>query len=78
MRRLYGITVSMDMSLNQLGVGDGQGSMICCIPWGRKELDTTEQLNLTECFIFHLFEFKVVYIHTEAWHQVVYLNKVLI
>ena len=29
-----------------LGVVDGQGSMTCCIPWGHKELDTTEQLNL--------------------------------
>ena len=26
-----------------LGVGDGQGSLACCSPWGRKELDTTEQ-----------------------------------
>ena len=24
------------------GVGDGQGSLVCCSPWGRKELDTTE------------------------------------
>ena len=30
------------------GVGDGQGSLACCSPWGRKELDTTEQLNWTE------------------------------
>ena len=27
------------------GVGDGWGSLACCSPWGRKELDTTEQLN---------------------------------
>ena len=26
-------------------VGDGQGSLACCSPWGQKELDTTEQLN---------------------------------
>ena len=25
-----------------LGVGDGQGDLECCGPWGRKELDTTE------------------------------------
>ena len=24
------------------GVGDGQGSLVCCSPWGRKESDTTE------------------------------------
>ena len=26
-------------------VGDGQGSLACCSSWGRKELDTTEQLT---------------------------------
>ena len=28
-----------------LGVGDGQGSLACCSPWGRKESDTAERLN---------------------------------
>ena len=28
-----------------LGVGDGQGGLACCDSWGRKGLDTTEQLN---------------------------------
>ena len=28
-----------------LGVGDGQGGLVCCSPWGHKELDTTERLN---------------------------------
>ena len=27
------------------GVGDGQGNLECCIPWGGKESDTSEQLN---------------------------------
>ena len=27
------------------GVGDGQLSLGCCSPWGRKELDPTERLN---------------------------------
>ena len=31
-----------------LGVGDGQGSLACCSPWGCKDLDTTEWLNWTE------------------------------
>ena len=31
-----------------LGVGDGQGGLVCCSPWGHKELDTTERLNWTE------------------------------
>ena len=28
-----------------VGVGDGQGDLACCSPWGRKESDTTERLN---------------------------------
>ena len=27
------------------GVGDGQGSLVCCRPWGHKESDATERLN---------------------------------
>ena len=30
------------------GVGDGQGGLACCGPWGRKESDTTGWLNWTE------------------------------
>ena len=30
------------------GVGDEQGSLACCSPWGRKQLDTTERLNWTD------------------------------
>ena len=33
------------LTLKALGVGDGQGSLACCGPWGRKESDTTERLN---------------------------------
>ena len=31
-----------------LGVGDGQGSLACCSPWGCEESDMTEQLKWTE------------------------------
>ena len=27
------------------GIGDRQGSLVCCSPWGLKESDTTEQVN---------------------------------
>ena len=30
-----------------LGVGNGQGGLVCCDSWGRKESDTTERLNWT-------------------------------
>ena len=37
---------SMDMSLSELREsGDGQGGLVCCYSWGRKESDTTERLN---------------------------------
>ena len=27
---------------------EGQGSLVCCSPWGHKESDVTEQLNNNE------------------------------
>ena len=38
-----------------LGVGDGQGSLVCCSPQGCKESDTTEWLNWTELGLSELF-----------------------
>ena len=35
------------------GVGDGQGGLVCCNSWGRKESDMTERLKWTE-HVFHL------------------------
>ena len=35
-----------------LGVGDGQGGLACCDSWGRKESDTTERLNWTDCTFY--------------------------
>ena len=33
------------------GVGDGQGSLVCCNPWNCKDSEMTEQLNLTELIL---------------------------
>ena len=46
MRWLDGIIDSMDMSLSKFWEdSEGQESLACCSPWGRKESDTTEGLN---------------------------------
>ena len=45
------------------GVGDGQGSMVCCSPWGREELDKTERLHFH--FHFHALE-KEMATHTSV------------
>ena len=43
MRWLDGITDRMDMSLGGLReLGDGQGGLACCSPWGCKESDMIE------------------------------------
>ena len=44
MRWLDGITDSMDTE-QAPGDGEGQGTLVCCSPWGRKESDMTERLN---------------------------------
>ena len=43
------------------GVGDGQGGLACCSPWGRKELDTTEQMNW--CLVGHDWANELMSIH---------------
>ena len=54
-----------------LGVGNGQGSLVCCSPWGHKELDMTEQQNWTVhstvcvCVcILHVYIYIYIYIYT--------------
>ena len=38
------------------GDGEGQGSLACCSPWGRRELDTTEPIKFLQTMcIFSLF-----------------------
>ena len=48
-----------------LGIDDGQGSLVCCSPWGHKVLNTTEQLNWTELSFTHkIIEFWL----TDIWY----------
>ena len=51
------------------GVGDGQGSLACCSPWGCKESDMTEWLNWTlwdksqllSFFVTHVISAVIIY-----------------
>ena len=45
MRRLDGITNLIDEFEQVPGVGDGQGSLVCCSPWDHKESNVAERLN---------------------------------
>ena len=60
-----------------LGVGDAQGSLVCCSPWGHKESDTTEQMNwkplsqqtkTTEDLVTPTVDPEHVGFHGMAWH----------
>ena len=48
------------------GVGDRQGSLVCCSPWGHKELDRTEWLNWT------VEPPKIIFLvkRTQLWRQI--------
>ena len=35
------------------GDGEGQGSLVCCSPWGHEESDTTEQQQLPQSILHH-------------------------
>ena len=64
-----------------LGVGDGQGGLVCCGSWGHKESDMTEQLNRTRARKAmgkkDLVEFSYIvggakqrlFLFTAMWHQ---------
>ena len=48
------------------GDGEGQGSLVCCSPWGHKELDTTERLNSNNSDMYSLWD--------KAFKQLLYPN----
>ena len=55
-RWLEGIPDSKDINFElALWVGDGQGSLACCSPWGHKESHMTEWLNWTELELLYYF-----------------------
>ena len=50
MRWLDGIMTQWTWVWVTLAVGDGQGDLACCSPWGHKESDTTEWMNWTDWY----------------------------
>ena len=48
------------------GVGEGQGGLVCCDSWGRKESDTTERLIWSDLIWIYDFPFFVWYIFFPA------------
>ena len=72
------------------GVGDGQGGLACCSPWGCKEPGTTEPLNWTEItynivliLILDVQHTDLIYVYIEkddhsksSWHPSPHLVKI--
>ena len=55
-----------------LGVGDGQGSLACCSPWGHRhgcaiELNWTESLYNCEKLFLQLFLMRIYLRHRDSW-----------
>ena len=59
-----------------LWVGEGQGGLVCCSPWGRKESDTTERQNensdalnirIHVNFLSFLFLLFILYCSSFSW-----------
>ena len=60
------------------GVGDGQGSLVCCSPWGLKESDTTEQMNWTElktALMQNQMSNRISFSRRQALLILIYLNR---
>ena len=62
-----------------LGVGDGQGGLACCRPWGCKELGMTgwlEQPQSLMCSVWFLFIFVCLFVlllhSTYGWNQMAF------
>ena len=49
-----------------LWVSDGQGGLVCCSPWGHKELDITEWLNWTDT-LDYVYLFIYLFFDDSVW-----------
>ena len=51
-----------------LGIGDGQGGLACCSPWGRKESDSIERLHFHFSLSYHYDLF--LFISDTPWLEI--------
>ena len=51
-----------------LGDGKGQGRLVCCSPWGHKELDMTELLNNRKYILVLVKQPPSFLLHGTAFH----------
>ena len=49
------------------GVADGQRGLVCCSPWGHKELDTTEGLNETKLVYQAMLSKSLIQFYASGW-----------
>ena len=64
------------------GSGDGQGSLVCCSPWGGEELDMTEWLSWTERYTIWWLDIYIyihiyIYTHTHTYIYI-YIHNILL
>ena len=57
------------------GVGDGQGSLASCSSWGRKEFNTTEQLNWS---LFYFSSLTLLFFISLLFHWFLLFNDLLL
>ena len=51
------------------GDSEGQGSLACCIPWGHKESDVTEQLHNKKAYSYSHGVLLPEMCFFESWHD---------
>ena len=56
------------------GDGEGQGSLVCCSPWGLKESEMTKRLNNNNFSFFFYCTILYWFCHTSTWIRHVSFN----
>ena len=59
------------------GGSEGQGGLVCCSPWGHKELDMTQQLNNNNMMKFTCLAIEDSHVDESTWKQFLKLQSSL-